>query len=472
MTTNYRNELKEIQGKLDKGLSVEERIKIVDNLLEYEGCKDIYEYISSEYFRGQNGRKKKTHQRYEETYLAIGLSNISDYELAKWNEWQHANAILDDYEIMSKYDINRIASAGENKWIIGLDTSVADDYLENGVSKTVLQGWELHVDRLESNTNRSNEIFNFSEVYKRGIRNKAIVQNLEKYPTLLERYTAWNDIGLKYGFSADLTKEQKGDLKNKWLEVFGEENNPIKPKERYYRLQKMYNNIGYELSVILDEFRKPVKRHIKSQLKGHQHVEDTSGDFILGMVNLSIQDHVNGLLTIQKGNKVGEYFPLYQLLKVKHENDIESPFNIIAAELIELLHIADLTELERDIVYLITENHESYNVFNKAYENANPYELIATYINEKYDLHKTKTDIKKMVSGRISKTLANAYQDLENGVDAKGCTQCNIGKLASKHNFGVDSRKKDGLKSVCKKCASKNEENRRKLIDINIKQVI
>jgi len=454
---NYRNELKEIQGKLSKELSVEERIKLVDGLLDYgnKGCKDIYEYISSTCFRGQNGKKKKTHQRYEETYLAIGLSYISDYGLDKWHEWESRNDILDDYMVMSKYDIDRLVSGRKNKQIIGLDISVTDDFLEKGISKTALEGWELHVDRLEFNTTRSNGIFNFSEDYKREVRNKAILESLEKYPTLSERYMMYEEIGLKYGFSDKLTKEEKSDLKQRWLKVFG--------GNRYYRLQKMYNNIGYELSVILDEFRKPVKRHIKSQLKGHQHVEDTSSDFIFNMINLGIQDHVNGLLTIQKGNKVGEYFPLYQLLKVKHKSNLESQFNIIADELSELLRIADLTDIERDIVYLITGNHESYNIFDKAYGNVNPYELMAIYINEKYDLHKTKTDIKKMVSGRISKTLANTYEDLENGIDIKKCTQCKTEKVASKNNFGADSRKTDGLKSVCKKCTAENERVRKKI---------
>jgi hypothetical protein len=485
---NYKETLKEIQSRLNNELNVKERMELVNKFLDYgvkvefdyneygfvftysdEELKEIHlesilEYISSPIFIKQNGRKKKIHPLYENTYLAIGLSNISDYVLYKWHEWENNNHLLDDYTIQSKYDLARLASAGSKKSIVGFDTSVADDFLENSVSKTVMQGWEFHVDQLEKHTRQTDDIFRLSEDTKREIRNNLIIKNLEKYPTLKERYIAYKEMGIRYGFDKELSPEQKAEMKQKWIEHFSKEkNHPVKPKDRYYRLLQMYNNIGYELSVVQQQLASVVQpKPNKQPLKQVQTVEDYAGAFVLKMVKLDIPEHINGLLTIQKGIKVGEYHPLYIMLKQKYKTDDEPVFNLLESEFNEVLEVADLTDMERDIVNLIIGKHQEFNIYVQG--NKNPYEYIALYINEKYQQKKTKTNIMRMVEKGISKVIANTYQDLENGLDIKKCTSCRVEKMASENNFGKDTRKKDGLKSICKKCTAKKVKIKREIV--------
>jgi hypothetical protein len=472
----YRESLKNIQKQVNKELSIEDRMELIHQLLpsdkfvfgENEDFKAILEFISSERFRKQNGhKKKKIDPQYEDTFLAISLSYISDYLLDKWGEWKgrnnyYENINLEDYQIQSRYDLERLLKAGNKKSNVGFDTSVADDFLENSVSQNVLQGWEFHVDQLEKLTKRANDIFNFSEDAKREMRNKLIMDKLNN-PTLRERYIAYKEMGLRYGFDKDLTVEQKLQMKKQWIEFFQKEKgHPVKLKDRYYRLLKDFNDIGYELSIILQQLSKEVKPRQNNQpTQRPQTVEDNAGAFVLGIVNLGIREHVMGLLSIQKGKKVGEYYPLFMMIKEKYQSE-DSPFGILESEWNEVLEIADLTDMERDIVFLIIGRQKEFNIYDKG--NQNPYEYIAEYINEKYHQKKTKTDIVKMVEKHISKVIANTYEDLEKGLDSKKCTCCKNEKLASTHNFSEDDRKKDGLKSICKKCVAKKAKLRKQIV--------
>ncbi|MEH7346007.1 hypothetical protein V7122_19375 [Bacillus sp. JJ1532] len=484
----YKEALKVIQEKLNSDLSVEERMNLVNELLEYDvkvvfdyedfdfkieedtkckivGAEEallIIKYVNDKLF---SQHKKKTDPLYEDTYLAKGLSNITDYLLEKWNEWEDSDPTLEDYTIQSKYDLDRLVSAGKNKQIIGFDSSTHDEFGESGLSSSVLEGWEFHVDQLEKMT-RADDVYRLSENNKKKMRDQLVSSNLIEYPVLYERYLVYKEIGLRYGFDKDLSKDDKQKIKERWIGCFTDNPTNIKPKDRYYRLQKMYNGIGYEIFKMLEQnFIKP---KANNQIKGLYSGVENSNDFILDRVALSITEHVNGLLTIQRGGRVGEYHPIFIILKERHDGDKDSAFNVIIDELLYTLDIADLSDMERDIVLMIIGEFGEMNIHKQ--ENKNPYDLMATYINEKYNQSFTKTELKKMVNNKIARVIACTYDDLEKGLDVKECVSCRVEKMASINNFGKDTRNKSGLKSVCKKCAAelekKRRENEMKMVDL------
>lgn len=455
---NYKQSLSSIQSKLDRSLNIEERIELINELMSdsyqvTDEFEEIIDYISSDYFRIQNRYKNGSSVRYEETYLANGLSIVSDYLLDKWDEFESRNRELEEYTVQSHYDIQRLRKAGEKKQIIGFNTQVIDDYYDD-IPSSVIEGWELHVDYLENYTKHANDIFKISEEEKRKLRKYIVENSLDTYPELMERYIVYKELGLKYGFDESLSHDDKERIKNNWLEAFSQDaNNKLSPKARYYRIQKMYNEIGYELYKMQQLLSKPVKPSKKKQSNQSDWlIEQQASDFILEMVDLSDPAHVNGLLTIQKGKNVGEYYPIWMMLEEKHKNNIDSEFHILREKIMNVLEVADLHETERDIVEIVLDKHHDLRLFSFDYK-GDLYKRIVEYINHKYGLNKKKNDVIRMIKYKISPLLADTYNQLMNGAKSKKCRKCRMDKLPN--SFGRDSRNKNGVKSICKKCDAK-----------------
>lgn len=477
----YQKSLQKIHNQIKqsgKESNIDERIELINELLpdgvvsEDHLMNEIIEHVSSEGWRLQQGRKRKKHQRYEETYLAKGLEFVADFILDKWHEYEFRNEELNDYTVQSQYDLKRIANNKKHKRVLGLNGAVTDDYLENTPSQSVLEGWEFHVDQFEKYSSRADDIFEFSEADKRKARNQLVQDNLDN-PLLKERFIVYKELGIRYGFDKDLTKEEKEQKKQMWIDYFEQDkNNPISPKDRYYRLNKMYNKIGYELYIMQQNLIEPVEPKRSNQpLQRTDILNEKDSDLILGMVDLGEPQHVNGLLTIEKIEKrtkskkrTLEYFPIFIALDNKHKDNDLSKFNDIKTGLLEAIKKADSSEvmsaMDKDIVELIINTHNNFNIYKDGIK-VNPYKLLTEYINNKYRTKKTKGDIVRMVKGRISKVIADTYRDLEDG-KIKQCTSCEVEKVHSA--FGDDKRnKKDGKKSVCKKCASEAEKARKQI---------
>lgn len=74
-----------------------------------------------------------------------------------------------------------------------------------------------------------------------------------------------------------------------------------------------------------------------------------------------------------------------------------------------------------------------------------PYSRVAKYLQNKYGINKTNTQIKQLlhkISRKIADTYTNSY--------SKACSKCKVHKNANQ--FGKDRRNNDGLKSICKEC--------------------
>jgi hypothetical protein len=155
-----------------------------------------------------------------------------------------------------------------------------------------------------------------------------------------------------------------------------------------------------------------------------------------------------------------EYYPVYKSIMEKHKGK-HTYLEVLDAEFKDTLEIADLDEMQRDIVDLVLGELTELDVYKSIREN--PYLKLAKYINNKYDLHKTKTEIKHIIEQKISKIIANTYKDLENGLDIKECNSCGKEKMASAENFSPDTRNKSGLKGTCKKCLAEKVQNTKKI---------
>ncbi|MDQ1003984.1 hypothetical protein QFZ28_004384 [Neobacillus niacini] len=477
---NYKEALKEIQSHLNNDLSVKERMELVNKLLEngvkvefdyttYEfvvtytedeyqdiNIESIFEYISSPVFRKQNGDKKKKHPRYEETYLAKGLDNISDYVLNKWHDWEGRNENLDDYEVWSKYEVERGRKDRENKRVIGFNADVIDDFLENGLSDTVKKGLEVHVDKVDDYLSKSQKSFKLSENEKKQQRNQEVLDNLEKCPDLKVSYDSWKQLGLKYGFDMeDYTKEERKLLKQSWITQFGNEDHPVTPKKRYYELRKHYNEMGYSLHVLFQQMQKKIKVNKAKQLIPWVDVDNQ----IYDLFDLEKPEHVAALLKIDYDKKDKEYFPLYYLLHNDYKDKSDSGLYYIFEEFHEALKLTGLNDMEKDIVDLILDVHEGYCIYNQACT-VNPYNLVMKYINEKYGLNKSKANIIHIIENKIARLIADTYYNIKIGTHTLKCTKCEKEKLATLNNFGIDTRNKTGFKSICRKCLAQVEREK------------
>ncbi|MEH7483195.1 hypothetical protein V7157_19435 [Neobacillus drentensis] len=473
---NYKEALKEIQSHLNNDLSVEERMELVNKLLdkgvkvefdynvfefvldEYQeiNIESIFEYIDSPVFRKQNGDKRKAHPRYEETYLAKGLNNISDYVLDEWQEWEGRNKELDDYEVLSKYEVERGRKDRENKRVIGFNVDVIDDFLENGLSDTVKQGLEVHVDKVDDYLSKSQKSFKLSENEKRQQRKQEVLDNLQNYPDLKVSYDSWKQLGLKYGFDMEIyTKEEREMYKRSWIVEFENEYHPISPKKRFYELRKHYNEMGYALHVLLQQIQKKIKVNKSKQLTPWVDVDNE----IYDLFDLETPEHVAALLKIDYDKKDKEYFPLYYLLHNDYKDKSDSGLYYIFEEFQEALKLTDLNDMEKDIVNLIKDTHDGYCIYNQACT-TNPYNLIMKYINGQYGLNKTKANIIQYIENKIARLIADTYYNLKIGTHSLKCTKCEKEKLATLNNFGIDKRNKTGFKSTCRKCLAVTERNK------------
>jgi hypothetical protein len=463
MMKDYRQSLKEVQQQLNNQLTIEERINLINSMFpddkysfKNEPGEGLFDYINSELFKVRHILKKKNiHIPYEDTYLAIGLSNISNYLLEKWSTWDSRNSEHEQFNIWSDYEIQRGRKDKDTKRVIGVNMDVIDDFLENGLPDSVLKGLEVHIEVIEDYASKTQH--KASEEEKRRIRKQEVMDNLEQYPDLMESYKVWKGIGLKYGFDLDeYSKIERDQLKDEWLLEFSKEEHIHSPQKRYYELRKQYNDMGYTLHTILKQLQKTVK------IKKSQHMSPmiNTDDQIYDKFDLSKGDHVAALLKIDYDKKNKEYLPLYYMLNAEYKDKVDSGIHYILEEFHEAVSETEFNDIEREIVELILDIHSEQSIYQQACT-INPYSLIMKYINEKYSLGKSKANIIHIVNEKIASLIANTYLNQKIGTVKIKCSGCKKEKFASLVNFGVDTRNKTGFKSICKKClAEKGRVNK------------
>lgn len=446
-TITYFEVLSNIQNKLNKQLDVSERKLLLHNLINDESN---YPYIRDQFYRSQI--KKKKNKLAENEQITRRLMFTANYILDKWIELENKNEELIDYTWKKFLDSHSNQSNKKQLTITNDEESIRNSH-------------EIKLSKLEYL--KEKHIYNLPEVRKQEQRKKEVMMDISKYPILNEKYLVYKEMGIRYGFDTDIyDKEARKELKKYWIDNFENDlDHPETGKQRYFKLRELYNHIGYELSVIRNQLRKPIESRGQNQPLQREFDLDVKSyweSMIDKCFDLKNSKHIASLLKIEKDSTFGQFYPIFYELDKKYKDDMESPIYIMLAEFKNTLGLTDLTEMEKDIVSLIIGQNKELNIHKIDY-NKNPYSLIADYINNKYGKNKNKRDIVNIINKKISGVLANTYIELDKGIDTKKCTVCRIDKLASKSNFGEDTRKKDGLKSVCKKCAAEAERKRKQI---------
>lgn len=405
-----------------------------------------------EYFRNQ-GIKKKGDKLTHENYLCRKLDNLADHLLVQYDE---EYSKFKDYTMLNEY-----GRSMNTKRELGISYDEVEEHSgDTYLSDTMLKGLEVHIDMIEHYASKSasefDDIYKLSEDEKKKIRDKYVKGKLDQYPMLEKMFDEWLKLGEMYGFT-EKDKEKRNEIQSFWIEKFKNENYPLTPKQRMYRLRKMFNDLGYELFKIAESIsNSTVVKNTDSNFQDNQFEQAIENVFDLGD-----PIHVAALLKIQRDKK-GNFHPIFVMLEEKHKEHIDTPIRHILDEFKNVLKFADLSNIERDIVDLIIQEPKIMKEAKK-FADRNPYIMIVKYINDKYGLYKTKRDIIHIIEKKISRIIVNTYIDLKNEVGMKKCTYCDKEKLASLNNFGRDLRNKSGLKSICKKCASEKEKLRSKI---------
>lgn len=419
----YALVFKLMQGKLDRSLPVEDRNKLIIEMINHPLFDYVNDYAAYWKYGLANGVLQKGMPLYSSSYFAKGLESFAWYIIDDWKAFEGKTKELIEYTVLS----NQALEKGTNSKNEALSVDIAEGTAISSPSPDK---------QLES-------------------RRKLLQAGLDN-EELKEQYDLYIALGKQYGFDKSLTPEQKAAAKVIWIDKFKQEHSQYSPEDRYRRLREMFNQIGTDLERMNDVLRKPVQPNRKKQpVLFQSDIQDRVSDFALGSVELSNPIHINGLLTIQKDEKLKTYFPIYMMLADKFEGDEDSVFASIADEMDNLIRQTDLSKMEKEIVRLIMGVDDEFNIYAKG---INPYKQLVDHINSKYNTKKTKADIIRLVKSKISTALSNTYIDLENGLDYKECVSCHKEKIASVHNFGKDARNAKGLKSVCKKCDAKNKK--------------
>jgi hypothetical protein len=471
MTVSNKMAIDPIKDELDYTLNPQERNELLTYLVEENPntYSNLIKYISSEPYRLFHGRKRKVMQRADENWFCLQLDSMGDYILNNFDTRLDVNECTKEYSVQSRYALNKGISDGHNKRIVGLDTTQRD---WEGFSKTVQQGLEVHIDMVDELGEVPKQQYRLSEDKKRKLRKEQIARYLDSEnvnPDYVKMYKDWEDLGVKYGLHSAYSKEERQQIKSLWIGKFMKENHPVSAKERFMNLNKLYNQLGYDLYLMADKLLNPVQPRKKNQIQhAKKCLEDNVKDYnFFKDIDLTKQEHVAALLTIVRkpmqktfeGEHYNwnEYTPIYVDVKKVHKGR-RTYFDVLDSEFMDALKLADLDEMQRDIVEVVLDQHKDGTVYKEIKEN--PYLIIAEYINKKYETTYGKTDIKHIIEQKIAKIIANTYQDLENGLDVKMCRGCKVEKMASTNNYSPDTRNKSGLKGTCKKCVAKNVKSK------------
>jgi hypothetical protein len=460
-----------IKEQMDYTLNPQERAELITYLLDEDKntYHNLVEYLSSKFYRKiVHGYKKSKDFRADENFFCKQLDSVADYLLHDFDIRLDVTGSLKDYKVLSRYALDKGVSDGQNKRIVGLYTAV----IEKGepMPPSVLKGLEVHVEMIDEITEPEVKAnYKLSEDKKRKNRKGEVNKylNSDKVdPNFVKMYREWEDLGIKYGLHESYSKEEKREIKSFWIGKFmKDKDHPLSAKDRFMKINKQFNQFGYDLHLIVEKLRQPVVPRKVNQRPHPKQKEIIDNYHFFKKIDLTDSSHVNALLSVVdtdmqktfKGEhyKWKEYHPIYKSVTEKHK-DKHTYLEILDSEFRDALEIADLDDMQRDIVNLILDQHEELSVYEEI--TVNPYKLIAEYVNDKYDLHKTKTEIKHIIEQRISKVIANTYEDLENGLDMKKCNDCGKEKLLSKNNFSPDTRNKTGYKGACKKCLAEKAQ--------------
>lgn len=439
-----------IKHALDKPLEKFERYTSDKEKRNYKAYENYFEYISSPNIRKQLGNKKKTDKRSDEIFMWRKLSWLTDNIIQVYNS--EKDEFKDYTTVKPEYMDQKIYEDRLNKKQLSINES-AEDTVEKAHSQ-----YEIHI----NNFNQYQSQAEIKQISKREMlrKRKKLVKeivnehktqpNFKLFKQMFDEYTY---MGLKYGFSmSEYTKEERKEIQEHWLKQFSKERHNLTPKKRMFELKKHYNQMGMEIENVLISWGSNVK---------HQSLDNYIDmiDYKFEKIDLGNPEHVFKLLLKidykpDKHNNDRNYLPFYTVLWESYKDRPDTSVHNKLTEVYNAMIQADLDNMQRDMVKLIINIHNDFNIYLDGIE-TDPYKRMAKYINESYRRNSPKLAYIKMLEGKIAKTIAKTYTYIIDGVEKKKCTKCEIKKFAVKEVFGEDKRNKDNLKSICKLCQRK-----------------
>ncbi|MGD6831411.1 hypothetical protein ACQCT5_04575 [Sutcliffiella halmapala] len=190
---------------------------------------------------------------------------------------------------------------------------------------------------------------------------------------------------------------------------------PMDGKVAYKKLRKVVNEINYEMSVVKENLRKPIRN-------GGYKPKVANPNFIpnekFNEITLSNSDHVFGLFTFEtdsikvaadggKQIRFKNYISLYQLLKDTYGSWVGNHIYHLLVAFEKSLEATGLDDMQRDIVDVVLQKEALSEKYDK-----HPYKRAAQYIEEKHGVKLENRDVKRKL-GQISKLIASVYIDLK-----------------------------------------------------------
>lgn len=493
--------LRDLRNQLDYDVEDgQERALHLSDIVDDEWLQEYKETYS--YFQ-KHARKRKKDRLSESDYVSRNLEYLSDYLIEKSDDFE--------FPVISKYMKEQNV---EREMLINYTD--ADYESETGIAEEVLDYLaqeenqsEFHVKRLSEDLKRKNRQISNEDMIKypellemhNGMVKLSVLigkhdsfeddEKMAKKELFISKITDWLQFEKEKSFGnwisgkprinlesilekpfgmeeilvntftggivfvdgkvSELTMKKLNEKYNEVLKFYG-----VSPSAygNYYKINAMINQIGYEMSIVKDQLRKPIEIKGTRQTTHMQNQVDTKGKLIQEHFDMSNKEHVYSLLSFQTGrvNKNLTYFPLYSMLQDKHESNVGSVVYHLLQEFDEMVRLADLTSLERDVIAVVKQER------GLGIDEAHPYKRAVEYINEVHKQNKVVKDITYMLKNTVTNKIVEAYLDYISICEIVKCTQCQKSKKLTECNFGNDGRKKSGFRSICRVCDRENQE--------------
>ncbi|WBL16347.1 hypothetical protein [Sutcliffiella sp. NC1] len=462
MTTIEKNihSFAQVNSRLDNSLqSCEERNELVkDLLIAYKDDEGLYRYIdeidtmiNSKQYKIQHAKENKKSFLSEHDPFCMKLDALADYILTPENGKVH-----NEHSWLSKYAKEQ--NANREVYINYQD----DDWnYGNGISEEALDIARFNQEQKNYLNKR------FSEEAKR--KNRRITsKDLQNYPELISMqstvFLLQNDLWIgtdaegvvrrEYIMQFDkYIDEMKREAFSKWMngqpriDLFNYYDNPLKKevvklesvsvpivngdvlekkfakllhfygipssgKVAYKKLRKIINEVNYEMYIVKEQLRKPVRNGgYKPRVANPNFIPNPQFQHI----TLSDPSHVFALFkfdtdTIKvndgdgKQKRFKNYIPLYLLLKDTYGNWAGNHVCDLLKQFEEALKAVKLDSVQRDIVEVVLQNKAVTEGYDK-----HPYRRAAEYVNDEHGIALENRDVKRKLE-QISKSVAGVIK--------------------------------------------------------------
>lgn len=224
-------------------------------------------------------------------------------------------------------------------------------------------------------------------------------------------------------------------------------NVPVSASQAWQKLNQMRNQLSSDLKEAREELRKPI-RHARNA--GKLPEDDTEKD-IDDTIDLSDSDHV--LVLIRPIREGSTYIVPYVELDEKYRQQNARDYLAVLDDFDKLVDDTELLPIERDVLEVIL-NKKGLEINERFIM-----KRVIAYIKKKHKQKKTNQNIYRMLD-TIAKKLAKQnqkneliwyYSKYKPGEMIK-CRKCPKILPPDSLFFAPDKRKRNGFKSICRKC--------------------